>query len=182
MGMYSGQGRFDGMEVELYEGKFGGGFDLEDDEGERVSYDSTFVFMVTAIAGKTTFDVTNQGDVKRITQFDLRDVVVLDPEDANAQFVLQELANNLLVGEDEVPGQTTLQQHIDAVEEDDEEYPEYVPVPEQTYESDPEPEPEPQYAEVDEAFGSTPGAQTVGRVKPTKDSMLSNFLDGPTPG
>jgi len=117
--MFSGQGRFDGMEVELYEGKFAGGFDLEEDEGEQVSYDTTFVFMVTAVAGKTTFDVTNQGDVKRVTQFDLRDVVILNPEDANAQFVLQELAGNLL-GADELEGQGSVLAAIADAEADDE--------------------------------------------------------------
>ena len=174
--MMSGQGRFDGMEVELYEGKFGGGFDLEDVDGERVSFDTTFVFMVTAVAGKTTFDMTNQGDVKRVTQFDLRDVVVLDPEDANAQFVLQELAANLLLGEDEMSGQTTVQAAIADTEVADEaEYEEYEAAMEAEYD-------EPTESSVDDVVSmaiGAPGAQVVAAAKPKADSMLSSFLDGP---
>lgn len=74
------QGRFDGMAVEVYDGKFAGGFDLPEDIGEAATFDTTVVFVVTGIAGKSTFDVTKSGDVKRTTQFDLHDVVALDPD------------------------------------------------------------------------------------------------------
>ena len=161
MGMMSGQGRFDGMEVELYEGKFGGGFDLDDVDGERVSFDTTFVFMVTAIAGKTTFDVNTSGDVKRVTQFNLHDVVVLDPEDADAQYVLQALASDLLSKEDDsqMPGQTSIES---VLEEDD---------------YDEEYEPEVELAAPDSTGAM--GAQTVGQVNPRTDSTLQSFLEGP---
>jgi len=173
--MFSGQGRFDGMEVELYEGKFAGGFDLEEDEGEQVSYDTTFVFMVTAVAGKTTFDVTNQGDVKRVTQFDLRDVVILNPEDANAQFVLQELAGNLL-GADELEGQGSVLAAIADAEADDE-----VELTDlEVWDDDPvevyEDEDDSQVEHV-----GTMGAQTVGTISKRTDSSLQGFLDGPAP-
>lgn len=176
--MISGQGRFDGMEVELYEGKFGGGFDLEDVDGERVSYDTTFVFMVTAIAGKTTFDVTNQGDVKRVTQFDLRDVVVLDPEDANAQYVLQELAGSLLA-EEEIPGQTTVQAAIaDADAADEAAYTEYEAEIEAEYD---EPIEEGEEDLIAASVGAM-GAQIVAPAPARNDEALSAFLDGPVPG
>ena len=166
MGMMSGQGRFDGMEVELYEGKFGGGFDLDEIDGERISFDTTFVFMVTAIAGKTTFDVTSSGDVKRVTQFNLHDVVVLDPHDADGQKILATLASDLLSKEAasaQLPGQTSILEDAPASRA-----PEYL-VPEGWDEEDELYEPE---------FG-TMGAQTVGSVRPRQDETLKSFLEGP---
>ena len=97
------QGRFDGMTVEINEGKFAGNFDIPDEEGENVSYDTTFVFVVTGIAGKSTFDTTKTGDVKRLTQFDLHDVVVLSAEDA--EVILTQVNGGSTFDPNEIPGQ-----------------------------------------------------------------------------
>lgn len=95
------QGRFDGMTVDFNHGKFAGSFEIPEDVG--VSYDTTYAFVVTAVAGKSTFGSTKSGDIERTTAFDLFDVQVYAAEEA-----LEILGKASLPAKSEVPGQMSV--------------------------------------------------------------------------
>lgn len=80
------QERFDGFAVAVYDGKFAGSFDLEDDMGNELAMDDVVTFVVTARVGGANFDTTKTGDIKRTNKFDITSATALD----------QTLANNVL--------------------------------------------------------------------------------------
>ena len=148
------QGRFDGMAVEVNEGKFGGSFDIPEEEGEQISYDTTFVFVVTGIAGRSTFDTTKAGDVKRLTQFDLHDVVVLSAEDAEA-ILAQVRGRSTISDPSQIPGQLShddYDEDANLIVDDEEDF------------------------DDNEVFSPDRGSR-VGQVRQTSDSTLASFLD-----
>lgn len=76
------QGKFDGIHVEMYDGKFAGTFEIESELGEKISYDDVVTFMVVTTAGKASIDSNKDGDLKRTNYFDLSQVQILSNEDA----------------------------------------------------------------------------------------------------
>jgi NACalpha-BTF3-like transcription factor len=68
------QGRFDGLPVEIYDGKFAGTFDMEPEQGEDVAYDDVLTFLVVAVAGKVAIGATKSGDLKRTNTFEILNV------------------------------------------------------------------------------------------------------------
>lgn len=63
------QGKLDGFPVELYDGRFSGVFELEDEEGEAIGYDDTVTFLVVASADKAAFSTLKNGELKRTNTF-----------------------------------------------------------------------------------------------------------------
>lgn len=74
--------RFDGLAVDVYEGKFSGSFELPEQAGEELTYDTTAVFVVTGVSSKANFAALRNGDIRRTTTFDLLEVDVLTGEQA----------------------------------------------------------------------------------------------------
>jgi len=122
------------------------------------------VFVVTGIAGKSTFDTTKTGDVKRLTQFDLHDVVVLSAEDA--EVILTQVNGGSTFDPNEIPGQLSSYDYDDDANLITDE-PEPVVAVAEDFDDDDE----------DEEVFNPSGGQTVGRVRQTNDSTLASFLD-----
>lgn len=74
----SDQERFDGFPVTLYDGKFQGGFDL-DEGADDIRYDDVVTFVVTARVGGVQFSETKLGDVKRTNVFKVTSSTALEP-------------------------------------------------------------------------------------------------------
>lgn len=70
---------FDGLTVALYDGKFSGSFDLEDDAATTIGLDDMVTLVVTARVSGAAHSETKVGDVKRTNTFKVSKVVVLDP-------------------------------------------------------------------------------------------------------
>lgn len=106
-----GQERFDGFAVAVYDGKFAGSFDLEDDMGNELAMDEVVTFVVTARVGGANFDTTKAGDIKRTNKFDITSATALDPT----------LASNVLNVLSQAPSgnQLTIQGAIAAQEDED---------------------------------------------------------------
>lgn len=67
---------FDGFAVSNYDGKFVGGFDLEDE----VNYDDVVTFVVTARVDGASFKAMKNGEIKRTNHFSVTSVNALDRE------------------------------------------------------------------------------------------------------
>ena len=80
--MAKNQGRFDGLPIEIYEGRFAGGFEMDQEIGESIAYDDVVTFLVVAVAGKANIDATKSGDLKRTNYFDVESVSIVPPESA----------------------------------------------------------------------------------------------------
>lgn len=76
----SEQERFDGFPVTLYDGKFQGGFDLEDEGADDIRYDDVVTFVVTARVGGVQFSETKLGDVKRTNVFKVTSSTALEKD------------------------------------------------------------------------------------------------------
>lgn len=74
--------RFDGFEITLYEGKFQGAFDMDEDLAEDLRFDDTVTFIVTGRIGGVQMGETKLGDLKRINTFQVASTVALDPQTA----------------------------------------------------------------------------------------------------
>lgn len=86
MNKVNNQESFDGIPVTIYEGKFGGFFDLADEVGENVKYDDVVCFIVTASAGAANMSTTKTGDMKRRNTFEIMNVLPIEPDVAEAFF------------------------------------------------------------------------------------------------
>lgn len=69
--MARNDGRFDGMSVEMYDGRFAGTFEMDQDLGESIAYDDVVSFFVVTTAGKVGIDATKSGDLKRTNTFEV---------------------------------------------------------------------------------------------------------------
>lgn len=107
--------RFDGYEVNVYEGSLSGKFELEDAQAEKLSLDRIAVFVVAARLGKASVEATKDGDVKRTNSFVVSELQILEGE-------LRDQAIQYLA----MPNQGVLDFGVDEDEDDDEEL---VPVP-----------------------------------------------------
>lgn len=74
-----GQGQFDGFAVSVYDGKFTGGFDLDEDMAMDIGFDDVVTFVVTGRVGGVTIGETKTGDVKRTNAFQVTNSVALEP-------------------------------------------------------------------------------------------------------
>lgn len=83
------QGRLDGLPVELYDGRFGGTFEMDQETGTAIAYDDVLTFMVVGVAGKCSFDTNKSGDLKRTNTFEVTNVNIV-PND-----IAVKLANEL---------------------------------------------------------------------------------------
>lgn len=111
--------RFDGFEVNVYEGSLTGKFELEDAQAEKLSLDRIAVFVVAARLGKASVEATKDGDVKRTNTFVVSELQILEGE-------LRDQAIQYLA----MPSQGVLEFGVDDDEDDDEELaPTQVPVP-----------------------------------------------------
>ena len=68
---------FDGFPVELYDGRFQGRFEIDDEVGARIQYDDVVTFVVTATAHRVEVAATKDGDLKRTNTFVIDGVKVL---------------------------------------------------------------------------------------------------------
>jgi hypothetical protein len=80
------QGKLDGFPVELYDGRFSGVFELEDEEGEAIGYDDTVTFLVVASADKAAFSTLKNGELKRTNTFKILSSRIV-PVDTAVTFV-----------------------------------------------------------------------------------------------
>jgi len=166
--------KFDGFTVDKYSARLSGAFDLTPDEGDRLRYGETVVFVGVATVGPATFNETRGGDIARTNVLKPREVVLV-PAD-RVQDVLVELG---------IPTQLTLDRpsdprptieggsatdvvepevsagssHLD--EEEEEEDRELVAV-----------------AVAPEGRRQHPTPSTVGASQAERDPMLANFLAG----
>lgn len=74
------QGRLDGLLVEVYDGRFGGTFEMDTEVGESIAYDDVVTFLVVAVAGKSNFGANKSGDLKRTNVFDVSEVSIVPNE------------------------------------------------------------------------------------------------------
>lgn len=74
--------RFDGFPVDKYAARFSGAFDLTPDEGDRLKYGETVVFVGVAVVGPATFNETRGGDISRTNVLKPREVVLVPAEAA----------------------------------------------------------------------------------------------------
>lgn len=99
--------RFDGFEITLYEGKFQGSFDMDEDLAEDLRFDDTVTFIVTGRIGGVQLGDTKLGDLKRINTFQVASTVALDPVTATkvlnslGQMVSGVNAGQMKLGQDE---------------------------------------------------------------------------------
>jgi hypothetical protein len=74
--------QFDGFSVTVYEGKFAGGFDLDEDFASDLRFDDVVTFIVTGRIGGVSLGETKLGDLKRVNAFQVTSAVALDPQTA----------------------------------------------------------------------------------------------------
>lgn len=77
--LVQGQERFDGFAIATYDGKFSGGFDLDEDLAKDIGFDDVVTFVVTGRVGSVGIGETKTGDVKRTNTFQVTSSVALDP-------------------------------------------------------------------------------------------------------
>lgn len=75
----NGQEQFDGFAIANYDGKFAGGFDLDEDLARDIGFDDVVTFVVTGRVGGVSIGETKTGDVKRTNTFQVTSSVALDP-------------------------------------------------------------------------------------------------------
>jgi hypothetical protein len=144
-----GQQKFDGWDVELFEGKFTGGFDVDREVAAQILYGDEVTFLVTASAKGVGFKDNADGDMKRTNAFTVNEALVLDDEKL-VKTVRDAVINGAVQS---VGGQMPGQLAIDTVVEEEEDV--FVP------DSRPQ-EVIPQNA-----------------LPASDDAILRNFLDGP---
>lgn len=105
---------FDGHAVTLYEGRFGGAFDLPEEVGENMRYDDVAVFLVTAVVGEAKVSATKHGDMKRSNKLDVVTVRAIDAK-------VQELVEKTLANQQTVPASTYVQNTFTGVAPEEEE-------------------------------------------------------------
>lgn len=82
MAKANGQQQLDGFSVTVYEGKFAGSFDLDEDLGHDLRFDDQVTFIVTGRIGGVSFGETKLGDLKRINAFQVTSATALDSQTA----------------------------------------------------------------------------------------------------
>jgi hypothetical protein len=87
--------KFDGMSVDLYEGKFSGSFECDSLDASDVRIDDELYYLVRVRAKGASMDETRNGDLRRTNVFAVSDAVRIDNDTAfkistqkNAQLLL----------------------------------------------------------------------------------------------
>lgn len=164
--------KFDGFPVDKYSARLSGAFDLSPDEGDRLRYGETVVFVGVATVGPATFNETRGGDIARTNVLKPREVVLV-PAD-RVQDVLIELG---------IPTQLSLDRPSDprpqfeAPPETDVVEPEAISA---GSESEDEWDDEWDQSVVAAPVGKRqhPTPSTVGASQAERDPILANFLSG----
>jgi len=74
---------FDGQRVDIHEGRFTGGFLLEEEDGVEIANGDQVTFIVTARTSTPKFTTTaKSGDLKRQNSFKVEAAFVIDPDQA----------------------------------------------------------------------------------------------------
>jgi len=74
---------FDGQRVDIHEGRFSGGFILEEEDGVTISNGDQVTFLVTARTSTPKFTlVKKSGDLKRQNTFTVEAAIPVDPDQA----------------------------------------------------------------------------------------------------
>jgi hypothetical protein len=90
------QGRLDGLAIEVYDGRFGGTFEMDKEIGQNLAFDDVVTFFVTAVTGKSNFGANKSGDLKRTNVFEVSEVAIVPNELAS------KVANELNIAVDGV--------------------------------------------------------------------------------
>lgn len=82
--------KFDGYPIELYDGRFSGTFEMDEESGEGIKYEQSVCFLVVAHASKAAISTNKDGDVKRTNTFAVQRVEVISPEKAEELIATQQ--------------------------------------------------------------------------------------------
>lgn len=74
---------FDGFSVVMYDGKFSGSFDLDDETAREIGLDDVVTLVVTARISGAAHSETKTGDIKRTNVFKVSTAQVLTPKTAS---------------------------------------------------------------------------------------------------
>lgn len=74
------QMRFDGFDVNVFEGKVSGKFEMDDVQAGKLGLDRVVIFVCAARLGKAQVETTGEGDIKRTNTFAVSDVRMLEGE------------------------------------------------------------------------------------------------------
>lgn len=84
---------FDGEAVTVYDAKFAGTFDLPEEEGAKMRFNSIVTFLVTAEVGKSEVTSTKSGDLKRSNRLDI--VAIRHIDSQAAKIIEQAIVNGM---------------------------------------------------------------------------------------
>lgn len=142
---------FDGFGVEAFEGKFKGGFDLDQEVADEINHGDEVVFLVRTTVKGASFDDDKDGRIKRTNSFQIVDALVVED-----LALVSEVERSIIHGaRQSVDGQVKGQLNINMIDfSDDDEYTEVA-----------SPSPSP--------LSSAPPA-----VPPSSDPVLREFLGG----
>lgn len=93
--MSKSQTNLDGVAIDVYDGRFAGRFDIDEEKGRDIAYDDVVCFVVVATAGKAQFGTNKVGELKRSNVFDVTQV---KPVDSPTAFKLMAAADIDLPG------------------------------------------------------------------------------------
>lgn len=74
--------KFDGYPIELYDGRFSGTFDMDEQSGEGIKHEQNVAFVVVAHADKAAISTNKDGEVKRTNTFKVQQVKVISGGEA----------------------------------------------------------------------------------------------------
>lgn len=75
--------KLDGFSVDIYDGRFSGTFEMDEEIGQDINYEDVISFVVVAAVGKANFNTQKNGEVKRTNVFAVENVKILKPEVAS---------------------------------------------------------------------------------------------------
>lgn len=163
-------GNLDGFPVELYDGRFSGKFELDEEDGRKIGYDDVVAFLVVTTADKANFDMTKLGEVRRTNTFGVSNVRIV-PSRMAEEFL--DRLNGSEPGEGYIPLEV-----IQAVTPFAGAY--ETPVSDNTtYDTPYEEDYVVTSSTLEEEEDDEPASPySIGAVKKSKDKTLNNFLAG----
>lgn len=148
---------FDGFGVEAFEGKFKGGFDLDQEVADEINHGDEVVFLVRTTVKGASFDDDKDGRIKRKNSFQIVDALVVED-----LALVAEVERSVIYGaRQSVDGQVKGQLNIDMVD---------LPV------SDVDDEWEP--AKPSPLSPPPPSVDGGPAIPPSSDPVLREFLGG----
>lgn len=70
--------RFDGFEINVFEGRISGNFELDDLQAAKLGLDRVVVFVIATRLGKAEVSTSSDGDVKRRNTFTVSEARILE--------------------------------------------------------------------------------------------------------